>query len=127
MTVVTTPLVADTVELLIIEVEEATPLIDEVSVLTAEARALPLMKVAVVVAILPFTVEVRIKELVVVEIVNVLEVEDATRLVRSVEVAIPLIVVVSVAPEVEISLDEITGEVAVTPLIVVVSVLPLND
>jgi hypothetical protein len=67
------------------------------------------------------------KELVDVEIVSAVNVEDATRLVRSVDVAIPLIVVVSVAPLVVRALDEITDDVAVTPLIVVVNVLPESD
>lgn len=115
------------VEVLMIDVEEETPLIDEVRVLRAEESVLSLMKLAVVVAILPFTVDVSTKELVEVEIVRVFEVEDATRLVRSVDVATPLITVVSVVPEVEISFDDITEDVAVTPLIVVVKVLPVSD
>jgi hypothetical protein len=57
----------------------------------------------------------------------VCDVEDATRLVRSVEVAIPLIVVVSVVPEVERSFEVITVVVAVTPLITVVKILPVVD
>ena len=127
MIVVTTPLVADTVEELIIEVEEATPLIDEVSVLTAEVRALVSMKLAVVVATLPLTVEVNVNELVEVAIVSVWDVDDATRLVRSVDVATPLIVVVSTAPDVERAFDDMTEDVAVTPLIIVVKVLPVSD
>jgi hypothetical protein len=39
MTVVTTPFEAASVELLIIEVEEAIPLTDDVSVLTADMRS----------------------------------------------------------------------------------------
>jgi hypothetical protein len=66
-------------------------------------------------------------ETVEVEIVNVCDVEDATRLVRSVEVATPLIVVVSVVPEVERSFEVITVVVAVTPLITVVKILPVVD
>lgn len=49
------------------------------------------------------------------------------RLERSVDVATPLIVVVSVVPEVERAFDEITEDVAVTPLIVVVKVFPESD
>ncbi len=127
MIVVTTPLAADIVEELIIEVEEETPLIDEVSVLTAEVRELASTKLAVVVATLPLTVEVSTNELVEVDIVRVFDVEDATRLVRSVEVATPLIVVVSIAPDVDIAFDDMTEDVAVTPLIVVVNVLPVSD
>ncbi len=127
MIVVTTPLVADTVEELIIEAEEATPLIDEVSVLTAEVRALVSMKLAVVVATLPLTVEVNVNELVEVAIVSVWDVDEATRLVRSVDVATPLIVVVSTVPDVERAFDDMTEEVAVTPLIIVVKVLPESD
>ncbi len=127
MIVVTIPFDADIVEVLIIEEVEVTPLIDEVRVLTAEVRELASMKLAVVVATLPLTVEVRIKELVEVDIVRVFEVEDATRLVRSVEVDTPLITVVSVVPEVEIPFDDITDDVEVTPFILVVNVLPLND
>jgi hypothetical protein len=85
------------------------------------------MNWAVVVATLPLTVEVRTKEFVEVEIVKVLEVDDATRLVRSVEVATPFMVVVSTVPDVESAFEEITDEVAVTPLMVVVSVLPERD
>ena len=46
---------------------------------------------------------------------------------RSVEVATPLMVVVSMVPLVDSPLEEITLDVAVTPLIVVVSVLPDKD
>lgn len=127
MIVVTIPFEADTVEVLMMEVEEETPLIDEVSVLTAEVRALASTKLAVVVATLPLTVEVSIKELVEVEIVRVFEVEEATRLVRSVDVAIPFIVVVSIVPVVDRAFDDMTDEVAVTPFIVVVNVLPVRD
>jgi hypothetical protein len=127
MIVVTIPFTADTVEEVMIEEVEVTPLIAEVSVLTAEVRELASTKLAVVVATLPLTVEVRIKELVEVEIVSVLDVDDAIRLERSVEVATPLMVVVSVVPEVERAFDEITEDVAVTPLIVVVKVFPESD
>jgi hypothetical protein len=71
--------------------------------------------------------EVKVKELEEVEMVRVWVVEDATRLVRSVEVATPFMVVVRVAPLVERALEEITEEVAVTPLMIVVSVLPERD
>ena len=49
------------------------------------------------------------------------------RLLRSVEVATPLIVVVRMAPEVEIALPVMTEVVAVTPLMVVERVLPVTD
>jgi hypothetical protein len=127
MMVVMTPLVAVRVDVLMIEVVDATPFTDEVRVLTAEARRLALMKLAVVVAVLPFTTEVSVNELVDVETVSVFDVEDATRLVRSVVVATPFMVVVSVVPDVEISFDEMTVEVATTPLIVVVKILPASD
>ncbi len=86
-----------------------------------------LTKLAVVVAVLPLTIDVRTNELVEVETVKVCDVDDATRLVRSVEVATPLIVVVSVAPDVERSFEVITVVVAVTPLITVVKTLPVVD
>lgn len=127
MIVVTIPALAAILEELIIEVEVATPLTVEVSVLTAPVSPLVLTKLAVVVAVLPLTIDVRTNELVEVEIVNVCDVEDATRLVRSVEVATPLIVVVSVVPEVERSFEVITVVVAVTPLITVVKILPVVD
>ena len=114
-------------EELIIEVLVESPLMVEVSVLTAEERSLLLRKEAVVVAIRPFTVEVSIKELVDVETVRVFDVEDATRLVRFVEVATPLMVVVRIAPEVEILLLVMTDVVAVRPLIVVERMLPVTD
>jgi hypothetical protein len=127
MIVVTIPALAAILEELIIEVEVAIPLTVEVSVLTAPVSPLVLTKLAVVVAVLPLTIDVRTNELVEVEIVNVCDVEDATRLVRSVEVATPLIVVVSVVPEVERSFEVITVVVAVTPLITVVKILPVVD
>jgi hypothetical protein len=127
MTVVTIPFVAASVELLMIAVDEAVPFTVEVSVLTAEARSLVLMNCAVVVAVLPLTTEVRTNELVEVAIVKVLEVDDATRLVRSVVVATPFTVVVRIVPVVERAFEEITEEVAVIPLIVVVKVLPERD
>jgi hypothetical protein len=127
MIVVTTPALAERVEELMILVEVDSPLTVEVRVLTADCRSFELRKDAVVVAIRPFTVEVRVKELVLVEMVSVLEVEDATRLVRSVVVAMPLMVVVSVAPDVERELLVITEVVAVRPLIVVVRILPAVD
>ena len=49
------------------------------------------------------------------------------RLLRSVEVATPLIVVVRMAPLVEIALPVMTDVVAVTPLMVVERVLPVTD
>ena len=112
---------------LTIEVLVESPLMVEVSVLTAEERSLLFKKLAVVVAIRPFTVEVSIKELVDVETVSVFDVEDATRLVRFVEVATPLMVVVRIAPEVEILLLVMTDVVAVRPLIVVERILPVTD
>ena len=127
MMVVMTPLVAVIEDELMIEVEDATPFTVEVRVLRAEARRLALMKLAVVVACLPFTTDVSVKELVDVETVSVFDVEDATRLVRSVVVATPFMVVVRKAPDVERAFDEMTDEVAVTPFIVVVKMLPESD
>jgi hypothetical protein len=69
--VVTTPDEAEIVLLLMILEVEVTPLIAEVKVFTAEFKLLELMKLPVVVATLPFTVEVRVKVLVEVEIVKV--------------------------------------------------------
>lgn len=71
MIVVTIPALAVRLEELISEVVVAIPLTVDVSVLTAERRSLVLTKFAVVVAVLPLTIEVRINELVEVEIVNV--------------------------------------------------------
>ena len=84
-------------------------------------------KEAVVVATLPFTVLVSVKELVEVETVRVFEVDEATRLVRSVEVATPLMVVVRIAPDVERAFDEMTDVVAVIPLTVEVRMFPVTD
>ena len=127
MSVVITPEFAEIEEELMMDVEEETPLILEVSVLTAEARPLLFTKLAVVVAVLPFMILVKVKELVEVETERVLEVDDATRLVRSVDVATPLMVVVRVVPFVARALEVITEVVAVRPLIVVESVLPVTD
>ena len=121
--VVTIPFNADIVEEDMIVAEEVTPLIALVKVLAAFERALEFMKLAVVVASLPLTFEESIKELVEVDMVKVCSVEDATRFVKSVDVAIPLIVVVKVVPLVEIPVEVITLVVAETPLIVVVNVL----
>ena len=125
MVVVIIPEVAPKVEELMIGVLDDTPLMLEVSVLTADERLLELIKVAVVVATFPFTVEVKTKELVEVEILSVEKVEEATKLVRSVDVATPLIFVVKVAPEVERALLVITEVVAVMPLMVEVRMLPV--
>lgn len=119
MMVVTTPALAERVEELIMDVEVESPLIVEVRVFTADERSLLFRKRAVVVAICPFTVEVSVKELVLVDTVSALDVEEATRLVRSVVVAMPLMVVVSTAPDVESELLVITEVVAVRPLMVV--------
>ena len=87
------------------------------------------MKVAVVVATLPLTVEVKVREFVVVDTVRVLEVEEATRLVRSVEVATPLIRVVSTVPEVKASLRlmRLKRVVVATPLTFEVRVIALVE
>ncbi len=127
MMVVTTPALAESVEELMMDVEVEIPLTVEVRVLTADCRSLELRKDAVVVATRPFTVEVRVKELVLVDTVRVFAVEDATRLVRSVVVATPLMVVVRVAPDVERAFDVMTDVVAVSPLIVVERMLPVVD
>ncbi len=125
MMVVTTPALAERVEELIMDVEVESPLIVEVRVFTADERSLLFRKRAVVVAICPFTVEVSVKELVLVDTVSALDVEEATRLVRSVVVAMPLMVVVRVAPEVERVFEVMILEVACMPLIVVVRILPV--
>ena len=127
MIVVMIPPLAKREEELMILVEDETPLILEESVLTAERRELVLIKEAVVVAVLPLMILVRVKELVEVETESVFEVLDATRLVRSVEVATPLIEVVRTAPFVERTLDEMTEVVAVTPLTMEVRVFPVTD
>ena len=127
MTVVTTPALAASDEEVMILVDVARPFTVEVRVLRAEVRSLLLRKLAVVVATLPFTVLVSTKELVEVEMVSVFEVEEATRLVRSVDVATPLMVVVRIAPEVESSLLVMRDVVATTPFTVVVRVFPVTD
>ena len=71
MMVVTTPALAARLEELITEVVVAIPLTVEVSVLTREVSPLPLTKFAVVVAVLPLTMDVSTNELVEVAIVNV--------------------------------------------------------
>jgi hypothetical protein len=58
--------------------------------------------------------------------VKVLEVELATKLVRSVVVATPLIVVVKLEPEVVKLLLEIIVVVAITPLTFVVKTFPIT-
>jgi hypothetical protein len=63
---------------------------------------------------------------VVVDMVKVLEVELATKLVRSVVVATPLIVVVKLEPEVVKLLLEIIVVVAITPLTFVVKTFPIT-
>lgn len=105
--------------LLLIMVEVATtPLVVLVKVFKADDKVLEFTKFAVVVATLPFTIEVRVSELVEVDTVSVFEVDEAIRLLRSVEVATPLMRVVRVVPEVKISFKEIKlKEVVVeTPL-----------
>ncbi len=126
MMVVMTPAFAATEEEVMIEVLVARPLMVEVRVLTADVRSFPLTNRAVVVATLPLTTEVSMKELVDVETVSVFEVDDATRAVRSVVVATPLIVVVRRVPEVERALEEMTDDVAVIPLMTVVRVFPVR-
>lgn len=126
MIVVITPPLAASKEEVMILVEVERPLMMEVRVLTADERELELRKLAVVVAVLPLMILVRVKELVEVDTVSVLLVEDATKLVRSVEVATPLMVVVRVVPFVERALEEITEVVAVRPLIVVERVFPVT-
>jgi len=98
--VVIIPLEAVTILELIILADSDTPFTEEVRVLIAEIRLLSLIKDPVVVACLPFTVEVRVKVLVEVEMVKVLEVEEATSPAKSVVVATPLITVVKFVPSV---------------------------
>jgi hypothetical protein len=73
---VITPEAAVRVLELIMEEVEVTPLTTEVSSFTAEVRAFWLMKLAVVVAVTPFTVDVRVKLLVEVETVRTLVVPE---------------------------------------------------
>jgi hypothetical protein len=127
MIVVTTPPLAVIVDEVMIDVDVESPLMVEVRVLRADCRSFELRKFAVVVAIFPLTVEVRTNELVVVETVRVFEVEEAIRLVRSVVVAIPLMVLVRIAPDVESELLVITEVVAVMPLMVVERIFPAVD
>ncbi len=127
MIVVTTPEFAWMLDELMIEVEVERPFTVEVRVLTADCRSLELRKVAVVVAIRPLTVDVSVKELVEVDTVRVFDVDEATRLVRLVEVATPLMVVVRVAPDVERAFDVMIEVVAATPFTVVVRTLPVTD
>jgi hypothetical protein len=125
--VVTTPLEAAIVfELIMLEVA-LTPLIDEVNMFTAEERVFELMKLPVVVATFPFTIEVNVNVFVLVETVKLLLVLDATRFVRSVLVATPFTEVVRVVPFVEIPFEDITEVVATTPLTVLVSTFPVTD
>jgi hypothetical protein len=63
---------------------------------------------------------------VVVDMVKVLLVELATKLLRSVVVATPLIVVVKFVPEVVKLLLEIIVVVAITPLTFVVKTFPIT-
>ena len=85
------------------------------------------MKLAVVVEVTPLTVEVRVKLLVVVDTVRTLVVPALMIDWRSVEVATPLIVVVSTVPEAESALEVMIDEVATLPATLVVSVLPKAD
>ena len=97
---VTTPELAE-IELELIIVPIATiPFISEVRVLIAEPKVLEFIKLDVVVATFPFTVEVNVKVLVEVEIVKIFKVEEATKFVRSVFVVTPFIVVIRFAPKV---------------------------
>jgi hypothetical protein len=125
MTVVTTPWLAESVDEVIILVEVATPLTVEVSVLTRDVRSLALTKRAVVVATVPLTIEESVKELVEVETVRVWDVDEATRVVRSVEVATPFMVVVRNVPLVERAFEVIRDDVAVIPLMTEVRTLPV--
>jgi predicted dinucleotide-binding enzyme len=63
---------------------------------------------------------------VVVDMVKVLVVELATKLLKLVVVATPFIVVVKLVPEVESALEDITLVVATTPLILVVKTFPIT-
>jgi hypothetical protein len=127
ITVVTMPFEAVSDDPVMIDDVEVIPLSDEVRVFTADERALLLINVAVVVDVLPLTIEVSMKELVDVETESTFDVDDAMRLLRSVDVATPFMVVVRIVPDVESALEEMTEDVAVTPLMVVVSVLPESD
>lgn len=127
ITVVTTPFELEMVDPVMIDDVEVTPLIEDVNVLSDVVSELLSMNCAVVVAVTPLITDVSVKEFVDVETVIVLDVDDAMRLLRSVDVATPLMVVVRVVPDVERAFEEITDEVAVTPLMTVVNVLPERD
>ena len=124
MLVVTTPLLAEILLLLIIEAEVVTPFTFNVRVFIADDNTLLLIRDPVVVAVFPFTIEVRVKEFVEVEIDRVLLVDEATRFDRSVDVATPLIEVVKTVPLVVKLLLLTTDDVATTPFTFNVRVLP---
>lgn len=115
-----------TLEVMIEEVD-VTPFTVEVSTLAAADSEFAFTKFAVVVATTPFTIEVRTKSLVVVEMVSVCEVPALMIDWRSVEVATPLIVVVSTVPEAESALEVMMLEVAVEPPTFEVRTLPLAE
>lgn len=124
---VMTPAAAVRVLELMIEEVEVTPLTTEVSSLTAEVRAFWLMKLAVVVEVTPFTVEVRVKLLVEVETVRTLVVPALMMDWRSVEVATPLTVEVRTVPEAVSALEVMMEEVPIEPPTLEVRVLPVAE
>jgi hypothetical protein len=79
-----------------------------------------LVSIIVDVATFPFTVDVRVFP----ERARALFVDDATRSLRFIVVAIPFTVDVRSVPVTSSPFEDTTEDVAVTPLIVVVKVLP---
>lgn len=95
---VISPLAAASSLEVIIEEVAITSFTLEVRVFIEASKVFLLINDPVVVATFPFTVEVSIKVLVEVEISKRLEVDEATKLAKSVVVATPLIMVVKVVP-----------------------------
>ena len=122
-----TPAFADIVLELIIEEVPVTPLTIDVNSLTAEERAFWLMKLAVVVEVTPFTVDERVKELVEVETVNTLVVPAFMIDWRSVDVATPFTIEVSIVPLDVKLLELIIDEVEIDPPMLEVIVLEAED
>jgi hypothetical protein len=85
------------------------------------------MKLAVVVEVTPFTVEVRVKLLVEVETVRTLVVPELMMDWRSVEVATPFTVEVRTVPEAVRALEVMMEEVPIEPPTLEVRVLPVAD
>ena len=118
--------VASAFEVIIDDVD-TTPFTVEVRTFAAAERLFPLMKLAVVVAITPFTTEVSTKSLVVVEMARVCDVPAFMIDCRSVLVETPLIVVVRIVPEAESALELMMVDVETEPPTFEVIVLTEDD